>query len=54
LAILITDHNVRVTLSCVDRAYLMCEGQIVCDGDSDYLVNNEKAREVYLGPKFIM
>ena len=54
LAILITDHNVRETLSCVDRAYLMCEGEIVCDGDSDYLVNDEKAREVYLGPKFIM
>lgn len=54
LAILITDHNVRETLSCVDRAYLMCGGEIVCDGDSDYLVNDEKAREVYLGPKFIM
>lgn len=54
LGILITDHNVRETLSCVDRAYLMCEGQIVCDGNSDYLVNDEKAREVYLGPKFIM
>lgn len=54
LGILITDHNVRETLSCVDRAYLMCEGEIVCEGDSDYLVNDEKAREVYLGPKFIM
>lgn len=54
LGILITDHNVRETLSVVDRAYLMCEGVIVCDGDSDYLVNDEKAREVYLGPKFTM
>jgi len=54
LGILITDHNVRETLSCVDRAYLMCEGQIVCEGDSDFLVNDEKAREVYLGPKFVM
>ncbi len=54
LGILITDHNVRETLSCVDRAYLMCEGQIVCEGTSDYLVNDEKAREIYLGPKFTM
>ncbi|MBN1864597.1 MAG: LPS export ABC transporter ATP-binding protein [Victivallales bacterium] len=54
LGILITDHNVRETLSCVDRAYLMCEGSIVCEGPSDFLVNDEKAREVYLGPKFVM
>lgn len=54
LGILITDHNVRETLSCVDRAYLMSEGNIVAEGNSDYLVNDEKAREVYLGPKFTM
>lgn len=54
LGILITDHNVRETLSIVNRAYLMCEGQIVCEGDSDFLVNDPKAREVYLGPKFTM
>ncbi len=54
LGILITDHNVRETLSCVDRAYLMCEGRILCEGSSDYLVNDEKARELYLGPKFTM
>ncbi len=54
LGILITDHNVRETLSCVDRAYLMCEGRILCEGNSDYLVNDEKARELYLGPKFTM
>jgi lipopolysaccharide export system ATP-binding protein len=54
LGILITDHNVRETLSCVDRAYLMCEGKILCEGNSDYLVNDEKAREIYLGPKFTM
>lgn len=54
LGVLITDHNVRETLSCVDRAYIMCEGQIVCEGNSDYLVNDERAREIYLGPKFTM
>ena len=54
LGILITDHNVRETLSCVDRAYLMCEGKILTEGNSDYLVSDEKARELYLGPKFTM
>ena len=54
LGILITDHNVRETLSVVDRAYLMSEGNIVCEGNRDYLVGDEKAREIYLGPKFTM
>ncbi len=54
LGILITDHNVRETLSVVDRAYLMCQGRIILEGNSDYLVNDEKAREIYLGPQFTM
>ena len=54
LGILITDHNVRETLACVDRAYLMCEGSTVFEGPSDFLVNDPKARELYLGPKFTM
>ena len=54
MGILITDHNVRETLSCVDRAYLMAEGTICCEGDSSFLVNDPKAREVYLGPRFTM
>jgi len=54
LGILITDHNVRETLSVVNRAYLMCEGQIVVEGTSDFLVKDPKAREIYLGPKFTM
>ena len=54
MGILITDHNVRETLSCVDRAYLMAQGTICCEGDSDFLVNDPKAREVYLGPSFTM
>ena len=52
LGILITDHNVRETLACVDRAYLMCKGNTVCEGPSDFLVNDPKAREIYLGPNF--
>ncbi len=54
MGILITDHNVRETLSCVDRAYLMAQGTICCEGDSSFLVNDPKAREVYLGPRFTM
>ena len=54
MAILITDHNVRETLSVVDRAYLMAQGNIVCEGDSEFLVNDEKAKDVYLGPQFSM
>ena len=54
LGILITDHNVRETLSVVDHAYLMCQGKILVEGASDYLVNDEQAREIYLGPQFSM
>ena len=54
MGILITDHNVRETLSCVDRAYLMAEGTICCEGNSDFLVNDPTARAVYLGPRFTM
>lgn len=54
LGILITDHQVRETLSVVERAYLMCQGKILVEGSSDFLVNDERAREIYLGPQFTM
>lgn len=54
LGVLITDHNVRETLAVVDRAYLLCEGQVLREGDSDFLVNDEVSRELYLGPRFSM
>ncbi len=54
LGVLITDHNVRETLAVVDRAYLLCEGKILREGDSDFLVNDEVSRELYLGPRFSM
>ncbi len=53
LGILITDHNVRETLAIVDRAYLIYEGEIICEGDREYLINDKKAKEVYLGPQFV-
>ena len=54
LGILITDHNVRETLSVVDRAYIMCQGKILLEGPSDFLVNDPQAKEIYLGPQFTM
>ena len=54
LGILITDHNVRETLAVVDRAYLICEGKVLREGTSDFLVNDEMSRQLYLGPQFSM
>ncbi len=54
LGILITDHNVRETLKLVDRAYLIHKGKVVYDGNGPDMLNNPKAREIYLGPEFNM
>ncbi|MEM9227187.1 MAG: LPS export ABC transporter ATP-binding protein [Verrucomicrobiota bacterium] len=52
IGVLITDHNVRETLSIVDRAYLIHQGKVLCEGTSDFLVNDPKSREFYLGDNF--
>ena len=52
LGILLTDHNVRETLEVTDRSYIVAEGSIVTSGTSHELVNDPKAREIYLGEKF--
>ncbi len=54
LGILLTDHNVRETLTITDRSYLMYEGRILISGTKDDLITNPKAREIYLGEKFTM
>lgn len=54
IGILITDHNVRETLSIVDRAYLIHEGKVLCEGTKDFLVNDELSRKFYLGENFSM
>ncbi|MBR6022659.1 MAG: LPS export ABC transporter ATP-binding protein [Kiritimatiellae bacterium] len=54
LGILITDHNVRETLSVVDRAYVIYSGQVLCEGTREFLVNDPVAREKYLGKEFSM
>lgn len=54
LGILITDHNVRETLSLTERAYLIYDGKILVEGNKDTLLNDEKARKLYLGENFKM
>jgi lipopolysaccharide export system ATP-binding protein len=54
LGVLITDHNARETLKLVDRAYLIKSGEVVVQGPSERIVNDPKAREIYLGPEFNM
>jgi len=54
LGILITDHNVRETLKLVDRAYLIHKGEVVYEGSAAQMVEDPKAREIYLGPEFNM
>jgi lipopolysaccharide export system ATP-binding protein len=52
LGVLITDHNVRETLSICDRAYIMCDGRILKSGNAEFLANDPEARKIYLGEKF--
>jgi lipopolysaccharide export system ATP-binding protein len=52
IGILITDHNVRETLSVVDRAYLLHEGRVLVEGESEVLINDPNARKFYLGESF--
>jgi lipopolysaccharide export system ATP-binding protein len=54
LGILLTDHNVRETLSITDRAYLIAEGKILISGTAEDLINDPQARQIYLGEKFKM
>lgn len=54
IGVLITDHNVRETLTITDRAYLLFEGKILKSGTARELTNDEEARRLYLGNKFYM
>ncbi len=54
LGILLTDHNVRETLSITDRAYLIADGRILISGTADDLINSPEARKIYLGDQFKM
>jgi lipopolysaccharide export system ATP-binding protein len=52
LGVLITDHNVRETLTITDRAYIMHEGHILVEGSSKEIANDPDARRLYLGERF--
>jgi len=52
IGVLVTDHNVRETLTTVDRAYLIFGGKIFFDGSVEDLASNDQARELYLGDEF--
>ena len=52
IGVLITDHNVRETLSITDRSYLLFDGQILKSGTSEFLADDDEARRLYLGENF--
>ena len=52
IGVLITDHNVRETLSITDRSYLLYSGKILKSGDAETLANDEEVRRIYLGKNF--
>jgi len=54
LGILLTDHNVRETLLITDRAYLIADGRVLISGTAEDLINDPKAKKIYLGEKFTM
>jgi lipopolysaccharide export system ATP-binding protein len=52
IGVLITDHNVRETLSICDRAYIVSAGHIIAEGDADTILGDQQVRDVYLGADF--
>ena len=52
LGILVTDHSVREMLKLIDRGYIIYKGQVLVEGSAEFLANDPKAREIYLGPEF--
>ncbi len=53
IGVLITDHNVRETLSLIDRAYIIYDGQVLTQGKPSEIIANEDVRRVYLGDMFV-
>lgn len=54
LGILITDHSVREMLKLIDRGYIIHKGEVLVQGSAEFLANDSKARDIYLGPEFNM
>ena len=53
IGVLITDHNVRETLSLIDRAYIIYDGQVLTQGKPEEIISNDDVRRVYLGDMFV-
>ena len=54
IGVLITDHNVRETLDICERAYIVNQGQVLCEGSPATILANQQVREVYLGEEFAL
>ncbi|MEM7291960.1 MAG: LPS export ABC transporter ATP-binding protein [Pseudomonadota bacterium] len=54
IGVLITDHNVRETLTICTRAYILGEGRVICTGSPDEVLENQKVRDIYLGQEFTL
>jgi len=54
IGVLITDHNVRETLSICEKAYIVGEGHIISEGSPETVLNNRKVRDIYLGHQFVL
>lgn len=54
IGVLITDHNVRETLDICERAYIVSQGKILCEGTSEEILANKQVRAVYLGEEFML
>lgn len=54
IGVLITDHNVRETLSVCEHAYIVSHGELIASGDSESILSNQQVRDVYLGEQFTL
>ncbi len=54
IGVLITDHNVRETLAICEKAYIVSEGHIIAEGDTEAIMSNQRVKEVYLGDEFTL
>ncbi|GAB3288698.1 LPS export ABC transporter ATP-binding protein [Pseudidiomarina andamanensis] len=54
IGVLITDHNVRETLSVCENAYIVSHGELIATGDAHTILNNQQVKDVYLGEQFTL
>ncbi|MCP1338696.1 LPS export ABC transporter ATP-binding protein [Idiomarina sp. M1R2S28] len=54
IGVLITDHNVRETLSVCEHAYIVSHGELIASGDAESILSNQQVRDVYLGEQFTL